>query len=89
MQHEIIRSTPKWWQKYERRDCVLIVEDHERHGMRGMIVGQVKLLFSFTYDGVTYPCALINRFTRVGRAPDSVTGMWKVQPELDHYGNYV
>ena len=54
-----------------------------------MIVGQVKLLFSFTYDGVTYPCALINRFTRVGQAPDSVTGMWKVRPELDRYGNYV
>ena len=89
MRREIIRSTPKWRQKYERRDCVLIVEDHERRGMRGMIVGQVKLLFSFTYDGVTYPCALINRFTRVGRAPDSVTGMWKVRPELDRYGNRV
>ena len=68
---------------------MLIVEDHGRRGMRGMIVGQVKLLFSFTYDGVTYPCALIDRFTRVGRAPDPVTGMWKVQPELDRHGNRV
>ena len=78
MQHKIIRSTPRWWWKHECQDCVLIVEDHGRHGMRGMIVGQVKLLFSFTYDGVTYTCALIDHFTRVGRTPDPVTGMWKV-----------
>ena len=89
MQCEIIRSTPRWWQMHKHRDCVLIVEDHGRHGMRGMIVGQVKLLFSFTYDGVTYPCALIDRFTRVGHAPDPVTGMWKVQPELDPHSNHV
>ena len=89
MRREIIRSTPRWRQKHERRDCVLIVEDHGRRGMRGMIVGQVKLLFSFTYDGVTYPCALIDRFTRVDRAPDPVTGMWKVRPELDRHGNRV
>ena len=39
MQCEIIRSTPRWRQKHEHRDCVLIVEDHGRRGMRGMIVG--------------------------------------------------
>ncbi|KAH7903397.1 hypothetical protein BJ138DRAFT_1194342, partial [Hygrophoropsis aurantiaca] len=46
MRREIIRSTPKWRRKYPRHDCVLIVEDEEP-GMKGMVVGRVKLLFSF------------------------------------------
>ncbi|KAH7905005.1 hypothetical protein BJ138DRAFT_1233720 [Hygrophoropsis aurantiaca] len=85
MRREIIRSTPKWRRKYPRHDCVLIVED-EDPGMRGMVAGRVKLLFSFMHEGITYPCALVDRFSRVGRHPDVATGMWKVKPEMNRQG---
>ncbi|KAI9436943.1 hypothetical protein H4582DRAFT_1816026, partial [Lactarius indigo] len=75
MHHQIIRSTPSWRQKEARYDCVLIVEDQGQPGMRGMIVGRVRTFFSFTYNETVYPCALIDRFKRVGRGPDPVTGM--------------
>ncbi|KAI9431774.1 hypothetical protein H4582DRAFT_1821998 [Lactarius indigo] len=82
MHRQIIRSTPSWRQKEARYDCVLIVEDQGQPGMRGMIVGRVRTFFSFTYNETVYPCALIDRFKRVGRGPDPVTGMWRVQPEF-------
>ncbi|KAH9010810.1 hypothetical protein EDB85DRAFT_2077168 [Lactarius pseudohatsudake] len=82
MHHQIIRSTPSWRRKEARYDCVLIVEDQDRPGMRGMIVGRVRTFFSFTYNETVYPCALIDCFKRVGRGPDPVTGMWRVQPEF-------
>ncbi|KAG1867165.1 hypothetical protein DFJ58DRAFT_904510 [Suillus subalutaceus] len=75
MHREIIRSTPLWRRQYSRHDCT-------KSGMRGMIVGRVKLFFSFTHDGVTYPCALVDRFSRMGRGPDNFTGMWKIKPEV-------
>jgi hypothetical protein len=87
--HEIIRSTPLWRRKDPRRDCVLIVEDNDKPGMRGMIVGRVKLFFSFAHEGQIYPCALIERFSRVGCGPDPNTGMWKVKPLLDRQKNRV
>ncbi|KAG2132998.1 hypothetical protein DEU56DRAFT_914025 [Suillus clintonianus] len=82
MRRESIRCTPSWRRKDPRHDCVFIVEDQEKTGMRGMIIGRVKLFFSFHFEGVTYPCVLIDRFSRMGRGPDSVTGMWKVKPEI-------
>jgi hypothetical protein len=82
MQRQIIRATPSWRQKEARYDCVLIVEDENKPGMRGMVVGRVRCLLSFTYNDIIYPCALIDRFKRVGRSPDPVTGMWRVQPEI-------
>ncbi|KAH7917560.1 hypothetical protein BV22DRAFT_1108549 [Leucogyrophana mollusca] len=88
MRREIIRSTPKWRRKYPRHDCALIVEGEEP-GMRGMVIGRVKLLFSFVHDTVVYPCALVDRFSRVGRQPDVVTGMWKVKPEVNRQGKRV
>lgn len=42
--------------------------------------------FSFVYDDKVYPCALIDRFVRIGNSPDAVTGLWKVRPHVDHYG---
>ncbi|KAJ6603902.1 hypothetical protein B0H10DRAFT_1821877, partial [Mycena sp. CBHHK59/15] len=38
--------------------------------------------FSFTHDGVDYPCALVDWFKKVGRSPDPETGMWIVEPEM-------
>ncbi|KAG1725159.1 uncharacterized protein EDB91DRAFT_1239889 [Suillus paluster] len=82
MHWELICCTPLWRRKHPHHDCVFVVEDQEKAGMRGMIIGRVKLFFSFAFKGVTYPCALIDRFSRMGRGPDSITGMWKVKPEV-------
>ena len=54
--------------------------------MRGMIVGRVRLFFSFIYNDIVYPCALVDRFSRIGQSPDPVTGLWKVRPDVDHHG---
>jgi hypothetical protein len=88
MHREIIRSTPSWRRQYSRHDCVFIVADETKSGMRGMIVGRVKLLFSFVHNGVTYPCALVDRFSHMGRGPDAITGMWKVKPEVTVIGRH-
>ena len=47
-----------------------------------MIVGQVCAFLSFSFNDTIYLCVLINCFKWVGWAPDPITGMWKVQPEL-------
>ena len=81
MRRERIRSCPLWRGKAPRRDCALVVEDEDKPGMRGMNVARIQLFFSFSYDGKKYPCALVEWFSRIGRSPDSETGMWKVRPD--------
>jgi hypothetical protein len=82
MHWQIIRSTPSWRQKEAHHDCILVVEDQDKPGMRGMIVGRVLAFLSFSFNDTVYPCALINSFKWVGRGPDPITGMWRVRPEL-------
>ncbi|KAJ7648793.1 hypothetical protein DFH06DRAFT_1423544, partial [Mycena polygramma] len=82
MRRERIRSTPSWRKHGPRRDCAFAVEDQNEKGFRGMSVVRVRLFFSFTHDGVDYPCALVDWFKKVGRSPDPETGMWIVEPEM-------
>ncbi|KAJ6618416.1 hypothetical protein B0H10DRAFT_1795315, partial [Mycena sp. CBHHK59/15] len=82
MRRERIRSTPSWRKTGPRRDCVFLVEDQNADGFRGMSVARVRLFFSFQHDGVDYPCALVEWFKKIGRGPDSETGMWMVEPEV-------
>ena len=44
-----------------------------------MSVVRVVLFFSFEYNGVLYPCTLVEWFTKIGR--DAVTGLWMVRPD--------
>ncbi|KAJ7269028.1 hypothetical protein C8J57DRAFT_1609187 [Mycena rebaudengoi] len=81
MRRERIRSTPTWRKKGARRDCAFAVENQETPGFRGMSVVRVRLFFSFSHDGIDYPCALVDWFKKVGRSPDIETGMWIVEPE--------
>lgn len=83
MRREQIRCTPRWWGGAPRRDCVYVVDDDDQEGFRGMSVVRIHLLFSFKYGGVTYPCALVEWFKKVGDNPDEQTGMWIVEAELD------
>ena len=78
MRRERIRSTPSWRGYGERRDCAFVVEDDTKPGMSGMLIVRIKLLFSFHYNGVYFPCALVEWFDRVGY--DHSTGMWIVRP---------
>lgn len=83
MHHERIRSTPTWRGTGARRDCAFVSEDDTLPGFRGMSVVRVRLLMTFNHDGVEYPCALVEWFKKVGRSPDSETGMWIVKPEME------
>jgi hypothetical protein len=66
MRRERIRSCPLWRGKAPRHDCVFVVEDDDKPGMRGMNVAQVQLFFSFKHDEKEYQCALVNWFSRMG-----------------------
>ncbi|KAJ6610872.1 hypothetical protein B0H10DRAFT_2193179 [Mycena sp. CBHHK59/15] len=59
MRRERIRSTPTWRKHGPRRDCAFAVENQQEQGFRGMSVVRVRLFFSFTHDGIDYPCALV------------------------------
>lgn len=84
MKRERIRSVPSWRNQGKRRDSALVVVDETKLGLKGMGVVRVQLLFSFTYGAKTYPCALVDWFKNYGRAPDPVTGLWRVVPEYEH-----
>src|SRR5579863_6757552 len=77
-----IHSTPSWQGGTPRRDCAFIVEDEEKTGMSGLNVVRVLLLFSVEFNGVRYPCVLVEWFQRVGHNP--ITGMWVVRPDHTH-----
>ena len=87
MRRERIRSTPSWRSTGPRHDCAFVVEKQNEHGFRGMSVVCIKLLFSFSYEGEEYPCALVEWFKKDGRSPNAQTGMWVVKPEEDRHRN--
>jgi hypothetical protein len=82
MRREHIYSTPSWRGRGQRHDCGFVVDDDEIPGMRGMNIARVQLLFSFEFDGIYFPCALVEWFDRVRH--DDATGMWIVRPALSH-----
>ena len=89
MRHEVIRSTPCWRNEDQRRDCVFVERDAEAPGMRGLDVVRVLAFLSFVVDGIEYPSALVQWFTRVGEELDDLTGMWMVQAEVSEDGSPV
>jgi hypothetical protein len=89
MRREYIRATPSWRKGQPRYDCVFLSMDAEVPGMLGMAVARVRLFFSLYYEETTYPCALVDWYTRFQDSADEDTGLWVVQPELDATGNPV
>jgi hypothetical protein len=79
MRRERIRATKSWRNGPGRYDTIFVNTDPSTEGMRGLEVAQVQLFFSFSHDGVEYPCALVRWFSRVGDLPDDCTGMWVVE----------
>ena len=80
MRHECIHALPSWRNGLPCYDTVLVSTDSQLESMLGLDVGRVHLFFSFTYEDVDYPCALINWYGRVSDSPDEDTGMWIVSP---------
>ena len=84
MHHEHLYSTSSWHRWGPRQDTALVVEDQSKPGMQGLWVVRIKLLFSFSFEGVDYPCALIEWFQTIDNHPDSDTGLWKVKLDMTH-----
>ena len=80
MRRERIRALPSWRRGPPRYDTVLVSTDHELEGMRGLDAGRVHLFFSFTFEDIEYPCALVDWYDRVADSLDEDTGMWIVKP---------
>ena len=57
--------------------------------MHGMVIGRVKLFFSFYFHRKDWSCALVNWFNRQSDKPDSDTGLWVVELELGGNGKAV
>ena len=81
MCRERIRAVKSWRNGPGRYDTIFVNTDSSADGMRGLDVARVQLFFSFSHDDITYPCALVRWFSRVGDSPDDHTGMWVVQPD--------
>jgi hypothetical protein len=89
MRREYIRCTDDWRKTGPRYDIAYLNRDPELPGMRGIDVMQIRLFFSFSHKGKTYPCALVHWFKVLGQEPDGTSGMWIVQQESDLEGNPV
>jgi hypothetical protein len=89
MRREHIRATPSWRKGPPRYDCVFLNSDPDLAGMLGLDVVRVLLFFSFKFRNVSYPCAFVSWYSRLGDEPDENTGMWKVEPEVDVNGSPV
>lgn len=88
MHQERIRANP-YWSGGPRHDTAFISIDDKLPGMRGMLIAQIRLLFSYCdpYLQEEFPCALIRWFVPTSDEPDPITGMWVVEPEEDR-GRY-
>lgn len=86
MRRELIRATPSWHHSGSRYDCVFAEKDPALAGFQGLHAARVRLFFSFVFDHVEYPCALVQWFSAVAEQPDALTGMWIVEPDYDVHG---
>ena len=82
MYQERIRSNPCWRDEYARYDTVFVQIGPDVSGMKGMVIGRVRLFFSFTSGHTCYPCALVEWFIPKDGV-DEDTGMWVVTPEFE------
>lgn len=83
MYRETIRSTDLWRRgeiAAPRRDCVLVEDDSREDAIHGLHVARVLLFYSFDYENVRYSCALVHWYKRTDDRPDSLTGMWAIEP---------
>ncbi|KAG1867264.1 hypothetical protein DFJ58DRAFT_714463 [Suillus subalutaceus] len=83
MRREHIRACPLWRNEAPQYDCVFVNTNAAVEGMGGMDIGRVMCFFSFTFEAVSYPCAVVCWFEKASDGPDEDTGMWIVKPSYD------
>jgi hypothetical protein len=66
MRRECIRAVKSWRKGPGHYDTIFVNTDPSMDGMQGLEVAHVRLFFSFSYEGVKYPCALVHWFSCVG-----------------------
>ncbi|PSR79321.1 hypothetical protein PHLCEN_2v7076 [Hermanssonia centrifuga] len=81
MHRERIRAVPSWRSEGPRNDCVFLDGDPMLPGFCGLHAARVLLLFSFKFQRVRYPCALVSWFQPVDNKPDVVIS--KGKPFID------
>ncbi|KAG1885364.1 uncharacterized protein F5891DRAFT_1132834 [Suillus fuscotomentosus] len=86
MQCKQIHVCPLWRNIYPHNDCVFVNTNPNLEGMKGLEVARVKCFFSFRFNWVMYPCALVHWFDKVDDCPDKDTGMWIVHPSVHDNG---
>ena len=83
MAKECIHTTSQWGKFHiPHYDPTFVVTNPNVLGMGRLDIARVKLIFAFTYDGKTYPCALVHWFSKIGEEPDFNTGMHQENPNL-------
>ncbi|KAF8528622.1 hypothetical protein JB92DRAFT_3081421 [Gautieria morchelliformis] len=65
MRREHIRAVNSWRKGSGRYDTIFVNTDPFAEGMHGLDIARVQLFFSFSHDGVQYPCALVHWFSRL------------------------
>ncbi|KAG2079823.1 uncharacterized protein F5147DRAFT_749460 [Suillus discolor] len=81
MRRKHIQATPSWCGGEPRRDCIFVNMGADFDSpMGGLAVAWVLCFFSFNYQTLYYPCAIVHWYAYVleGRDPD--TGMYVVTP---------
>lgn len=87
MKRERIHAVSRWRKGPGRYDTLFInvasdnAEDSSPRGILDLEVARAHLFFSFTLNGVKYPCALVHWFSRTTDTPNDVTGMYVVEPD--------
>jgi hypothetical protein len=89
MHRELIRATPSWKKGQGRYDCVYVERDAKMEGFSGLLVAHINLFFSFTFENITYPCALVQWFSTYGDSLCEDTGMWMVEPDCNARGRRI
>ncbi|KAG2108355.1 uncharacterized protein F5147DRAFT_773568 [Suillus discolor] len=83
MRREHICACPVWRNEAPRYDCVFVNTDAGVEGMGGMDIACVMCFFSFIFEEVSYPCAVVRWFDKADDGPDEDTGMWIIKPSYD------
>jgi hypothetical protein len=86
MHQEVLHANPSCGgMKHFDMVLISIGDDDDCTPMRGLLVAQIWLLFSYfdPYHGKDIPCALVTWFIHPDNNPEcnKETGMWRVVPE--------
>lgn len=65
---------------------MLVQAGDEDEVMGGLLVARVVEFIQFKHDRTEFPSALVEWLLPTGNAPDPVSGMWIVEPEVDEAG---